>query len=161
MTRDFSTVDQTREALAETGYLASDAIATTVFLAAALGRPQRQRRRMHERAVADVLHEVLLGDERRHAHPLRALAAHLADTGDVADLLRIHEQHHRVTADAGAHQRVGDVAIAPAVFAQAVHQHHNGPALGLGRLPALPVDLDFLLALETAFGMFHVISSRW
>ncbi|WP_431841957.1 AAA family ATPase [Calidifontibacter indicus] len=39
MTRDFSTVDQTREALAETGYLASDAIATTVFLAAALGRP--------------------------------------------------------------------------------------------------------------------------
>ena len=39
MTRDFSTVDQTREALADTGYLASDAIATTVFLAAALGRP--------------------------------------------------------------------------------------------------------------------------
>ncbi|NNG40141.1 MoxR family ATPase [Flexivirga sp. ID2601S] len=35
----FTSVDDTRDRLAETGYLPSDAIATTVYLAATLGRP--------------------------------------------------------------------------------------------------------------------------
>lgn len=39
MSDTFSSVDDSRERLAGTGYLASDAIATTVYLAAALGRP--------------------------------------------------------------------------------------------------------------------------
>lgn len=39
MSKTFAAVDDARARLAATGYLASDAIATTVFLAAALGRP--------------------------------------------------------------------------------------------------------------------------
>lgn len=39
MSNTFAAVDDARARLAATGYLASDAIATTVFLAAALGRP--------------------------------------------------------------------------------------------------------------------------
>ena len=57
-----------------------------------------------ERAVAEVLDEVLVLDERRHADPLRALAAHLRDAGDVALALAV-EQDHRVAADAGADER--------------------------------------------------------
>ena len=39
MTAHFESVDDVRDRLAESGYLASDAIATTVFLADALGKP--------------------------------------------------------------------------------------------------------------------------
>ena len=39
MTAHFESVDDVRDRLAEAGYLASDAIATTVFLADALGKP--------------------------------------------------------------------------------------------------------------------------
>ncbi len=60
---------------------------------------------VRERAVADVLHEVLGADERGHADPLGALAAHLRDADDVADLVGVHEQRHGVTADSGAHHR--------------------------------------------------------
>ena len=62
---------------------------------------------MCERAVADVLHEMVCGYERRHPEPLRALAAHLGDPGDIADLFRIHQQHHCVTADSAADERAG------------------------------------------------------
>jgi hypothetical protein len=56
-----------------------------------------------EGPVADVLDEVVVVCERRHADPLRALAAHLGDTCDVAVALGV-EQEHRVTADPGAHK---------------------------------------------------------
>jgi hypothetical protein len=39
--------------------------------------------------------------------PLRALAAHLRQADDVADLLGVHQQHHRVAADTAADRRVG------------------------------------------------------
>ena len=61
---------------------------------------------MEEGAVAEVLHQVPLGDEGPHANPLGALAAHLGRAGDVADAGRIHQKHHRVAADAAAHEAV-------------------------------------------------------
>jgi hypothetical protein len=60
-----------------------------------------------ERAVADVLHEVVAVEERRHADPLHPLAAHLGQAGDRAGLRLVHQQHQGVAADAGAHQGPG------------------------------------------------------
>ena len=69
-------------------------------------RAHGQRAGVEERAVAEVLHQVALADERAHAYPVRALAAHLRGAGDVADAVFVHEQHHRVAADARADQAV-------------------------------------------------------
>ena len=60
---------------------------------------------MEERAVTEVLDEVIALDERRHADPLRALVAHRRDPGEIADAVGVHEHHHRVAADAAADQR--------------------------------------------------------
>ena len=46
------------------------------------GGPDGQRARMVERAVPDVLREVVAVQERRHADPLHPLAAHLGQAGD-------------------------------------------------------------------------------
>ena len=56
-------------------------------------------------AVADVLDEVIALEEVGHPDPLHALVAHAAETADVADALLVHQQRHRVAADAGADQR--------------------------------------------------------
>ena len=56
-----------------------------------------ERTRVEVRAVADVLEDVLRLHERRHAHPARALAAHLRVAGRVA----VHPLRHEVTTDAG------------------------------------------------------------
>ena len=69
------------------------------------GSAQGQGARVHEGAVADVLHHVTLVEEGGHPGPLDALAAHLGDAGDVADLLLIHHQHHGVAADAASDER--------------------------------------------------------
>src|SRR5215207_959633 len=68
------------------------------------GRAHRERARVVEGAVAEVLHQMAVVGERRHADPLRALAAHLRDAGDLALALGV-QQHHRVAADPGAHER--------------------------------------------------------
>ena len=58
----------------------------------------RQRAGMEQRAVADVLEDVLLVHERRHADPGRAFAAHLRDELHVA--ARVAQAHrHGVAAD--------------------------------------------------------------
>ncbi len=63
---------------------------------------------MVERAVADVLQQVLAGpQERFHPDPLRALVAHLRQPGYFADRVRLHHQHQRVAADAAADHRAG------------------------------------------------------
>ena len=67
-------------------------------------RAHRERAGVVEGAVAEVLDEVAVVGERRHADPLRALAAHLGDAGDVALALGVQE-HHRVAADPGADER--------------------------------------------------------
>ena len=69
------------------------------------GGADGERAGVEERAVADVLHEVLALEERRHADPLRALVAHRREAGDVADPLGLHQRHHRVAADAAADER--------------------------------------------------------
>ena len=56
-------------------------------------------------AIAHVLEEVGVFDERRGADPLSAFATHLGDTGDVAGLLARDDADHAVTADAGADER--------------------------------------------------------
>jgi hypothetical protein len=76
--------------------------------AAGDGRPHGQAARVVERAVADVLQQVLAGpQERFHPDPLRALAAHLGQPGYLADRVRLHHQHQRVAADAAADHRAG------------------------------------------------------
>ena len=67
-------------------------------------RAHGQRAGVVEGAVAEVLDEVAVLGERRHADPLRALAAHLRDAGDLALALGV-EQDHRVAADPAAHER--------------------------------------------------------
>ena len=67
-------------------------------------RADGQRARVVEGAVAEVLHQVAVVGEGRLPDPLRALAAHLRDAGDLALALGV-QQHHRVAADAGAHER--------------------------------------------------------
>ena len=57
---------------------------------------------VEERAVAEVLQEVRPFDERRHADPLGTLAAHRGDAADVAEPIVVHQEHHRVAADARA-----------------------------------------------------------
>ena len=60
---------------------------------------------MEVRAVAHVLEEVVIFDERRGADPLRAFATHLGDAGDMAGLFTRHDADHAVAADAGTDQR--------------------------------------------------------
>ncbi len=67
-------------------------------------RAHRQRARVVEGAVAQVLDEVAVVGERRLADPLGALAAHLREPGDLALALGV-EQDHRVAADPGPHER--------------------------------------------------------
>src|SRR3954465_13597990 len=62
-----------------------------------------QRAGVVEGAVAEVLDQVAVVGERGLADPLRALAAHLRDASVLAVALGV-EQHHRVAADAGAHE---------------------------------------------------------
>ena len=96
-------------------------------------RPDRQAAGVGEGAVADVLHEVLLRDERRQADPLRALAAHLRQPGDGADLRLGHQQDHRVAADPAADQRSrrdlgrGVVRAARAEVRRARRQRQHDP----------------------------------
>ena len=68
-------------------------------------RPHGERPGVEERAVAEVLDEVVAFDERRDADPLCAFAAHLRQADDVADALGVHECDHRVTADAATDER--------------------------------------------------------
>ena len=65
------------------------------------GGAHRQRARMVEGAVADILEHVRARAERRLAQPGRALAAHLGEAAGVA----VHPLDHEVAADAG--QRLG------------------------------------------------------
>jgi hypothetical protein len=60
---------------------------------------------VEERAVAQVLHQVVALDERRHADPLRALVAHAGEPDDLADPVGLHQGDHRVAADAATDQR--------------------------------------------------------
>ncbi len=53
------------------------------------GSADGERAGVVERAVAEVLHEVLALYERRHPDPLRSLSAHLRDAGDVAPPLGV------------------------------------------------------------------------
>ena len=62
--------------------------------------------RVEERTVAQVLDEVLAVDEGGHPDPLRALTAHLSQSRRRAHLLVVHQQRHRVAADAGADEHV-------------------------------------------------------
>ena len=75
-----------------------------MFTPAATAARIGQRAGVVEGAVAEVLDEVAVLGEGRHADPLRALAAHLRDAGDLALPLGV-QQHHRVAADAAAHER--------------------------------------------------------
>ena len=75
MTAHFESVDDVRDRLAEAGYLASDAIATTVFLADALGKP--------------LLVEGPAGVGKTEL--AKAVTSALtATTGEDADLVRLH-----------------------------------------------------------------------
>ena len=69
------------------------------------GGADGQRAGVEERAVAEVLDQVVALDERRHADPLGALVAHRREPGDVADALRLHQGDHRVAPDAAADER--------------------------------------------------------
>ena len=72
-------------------------------------RSHGERTRMEERAVAEVLHQMVACDEGGHADPLSALGAHAGQSDDVADTIRIHHRHHRMApdpaADEGARRR--------------------------------------------------------
>ena len=57
---------------------------------------------VEERAVTEVLEQVVVTDERRHAEPLGTLVAHRSEADDVPGLLWLQEHHHAVAADAGA-----------------------------------------------------------
>ncbi len=50
--------------------------------------------------VAEILEEVVPLDEVGHADPLGSLVAHTREAGDVADAILVHEERHRVAADA-------------------------------------------------------------
>ena len=60
---------------------------------------------MEERAVAEILHEVLALEERCHAEPLGTLVAHARETDEIADALGLHQPDHGVAPDAAADQR--------------------------------------------------------
>ena len=64
-----------------------------------------ERAGVEERAVAEVLDDVVALDEGRHADPLGALVAHRGEPDDVADPLGLHQGDHGVAADAGTDQR--------------------------------------------------------
>ena len=70
------------------------------------GGSDRQRARVMERAVAHVLDVVTVGGERRHAEPLRALAAHLWRPEDLSAASGPIDPDQRVAADPGADELV-------------------------------------------------------
>ena len=65
------------------------------------GRTDGAEAGVEQRAVADVLEQVLVVDERRHPEPLGPLVAHRGEADDVAHALGFHHQDQRVAADAG------------------------------------------------------------
>ena len=58
--------------------------------------------RVEERAIAQVLEDVVGLYEVAHADPLGALVTHAGQAGDVANSFWIHEQGHGVAANTGA-----------------------------------------------------------
>ena len=127
----------------------------------------RQRAGVEERAVAEVLDEVVALEERRHADPLRALVAHRREPGDVADPLGLHQRDHRVAADAAADERaLGHpgaevVRAAAAVERRAVDGQRDArrlgawPAAGAGARRRGAGDEAAAQRLEQAVGVEH------
>ena len=96
-------------------------------------RPHGQAAGVEERAVAQILEDVVLDAERRHAHPLRALAPHLRETEQRAHLFGLHQHGHAVAADAPAHQgALGDLdgTVVGAAGAEVWRPHHEREPCG-------------------------------
>ncbi len=104
--------------------------------AGSAGGAHGQRAGVEVGAVAEVLHDVVAIDERRHADPLRALVAHRGQPGDVADPFRFHQGDHGVAPDAAADERARGnprrdvVRAAAAVERRAVHGERDARPFG-------------------------------
>ena len=104
------------------------------------GRPDGQRPRVMESAVAQVLDEVRVVGERSEADPLRPLASHLRHANELPAAPALVQRDHGVAADPHAHQLVrlgaggGVVRAARAEVGRAHRQRGAGRGPGLGVL---------------------------
>ena len=101
-----------------------------------LGGPDRQRARMVEGAVADILEHVLALAERRLPQPGGTLAAHLGEAGRLA----AHPGGHEVAADPGRrHRALGHPgrAVVRAAGTEPGQAHQGRRVAGQHRTPPL------------------------